>query len=157
MALRPKSIARIGIIAALYAAGTWALAPISYGPVQFRVSEALKPIALFWPGYAVAFMIGNFAANLMSPFGPWDWGVMALWDGMAAWSCWLVGKRSCLAGVVVQAVMISGGVSVFPLYFGGGVPIWLSLPPVLFSEIIILVMGYLLIWKRKDLRAMASS
>ena len=36
-----KLIAESAIIAALYAALTWIFAPISYGPIQFRISEIL--------------------------------------------------------------------------------------------------------------------
>ena len=36
-----KFIAESTMIAALYVVTTWLLAPISYGPIQFRISEAL--------------------------------------------------------------------------------------------------------------------
>ena len=37
------------IIAALYAAATVLIAPLSYGAVQFRLSEALTVISVFTP------------------------------------------------------------------------------------------------------------
>jgi uncharacterized membrane protein len=128
------------------------LAPISYGPLQFRMSEALKPIALFSPVYAGAFALGNFLANLASPFGFWDFGVMALVDGLAAWLCWFVGRRTEMGGVILQAVVISIGVSVFPLWLGGRMPIVVTLPFVLLSELLILPVAYRVIWRREDLR-----
>ena len=39
-----RRVARVAIIAALYAVFTWGIAPISYGPIQLRVSEALKVV-----------------------------------------------------------------------------------------------------------------
>ena len=44
-----KKIAISGMIAALYAALTVALSPLSFGPVQFRVAEALTILPFFMP------------------------------------------------------------------------------------------------------------
>ena len=46
-----QRLARTAIIAALYAVITLALAPISYGAVQFRVSEIMVLLAFFDPFY----------------------------------------------------------------------------------------------------------
>ena len=43
-------LAVMAVIAAAYAALTIVLAPISYGPVQFRVSEALTALPFLMPG-----------------------------------------------------------------------------------------------------------
>ena len=42
-------IAEIGVVAAAYAALTIYLAPVSYGPVQFRLAEVLKPLVIWEP------------------------------------------------------------------------------------------------------------
>ena len=52
------------VIAALYAALTIALAPISYGPLQFRVSEGLTPLPFLMPGSVLGIAIGCVLANL---------------------------------------------------------------------------------------------
>ena len=52
------------VIAALYAALTIALAPISYGPVQFRVSEVLTALPFLMPGSVLGITIGCVLANL---------------------------------------------------------------------------------------------
>lgn len=52
------------VIAALYAALTIALAPISYGPIQFRVSEALTALPFLMPGSVVGIAVGCVLANL---------------------------------------------------------------------------------------------
>ena len=52
------------VIAALYAALTIALAPISYGPVQFRVSEALTALPFLMPGSILGIALGCVFANL---------------------------------------------------------------------------------------------
>ncbi|HEX6988582.1 MAG TPA: QueT transporter family protein, partial [Bacillota bacterium] len=43
-----RSITRAGLIAATYAVITIALAPISYGPIQVRLSEALTLLPFYW-------------------------------------------------------------------------------------------------------------
>ncbi len=58
------SLAVVGLIAAAYAALTILLAPISYGPIQFRVSEALTVLPFLMPGTVWGVFIGCLLANL---------------------------------------------------------------------------------------------
>lgn len=67
-----KFLAESAIIAALYAALTWLFAPISYGSVQFRISEVLVLLVVFNPKYAVALIIGCFVSNITSSLGWYD-------------------------------------------------------------------------------------
>lgn len=54
------------IVAAAYAALTMALAPISYGAIQFRVSEALCILPFFIPSTAWGLFAGCAIANIMT-------------------------------------------------------------------------------------------
>lgn len=147
MATRTRVIVYAGLAAAAYVVATIALAPLSYGPLQFRVSELLKPLALVHPLFAVAFFVGNGLANLTSPFGAWDFAAMPFVDCAAALLCWSL-RRAPLVGLIVQAIVISVGVAVFPLYMGGGIPIWPTVIWVAASELILLLSGYLVIWRK---------
>jgi uncharacterized membrane protein len=147
MATRTRVIVYAGLAAAAYVVATIALAPFSYGPVQFRVSELLKPLALVHPLFAVSFLVGNGLANLGSPFGAWDFVAMPFVDCGAALLCWSL-RRVPVVGLVVQAVVISAGVAVFPLHMGGGIPVWPTVAWVLFSELILLLVGYFIIWRK---------
>ena len=60
------SLAASAAVGAVYAALTLILAPISYGPVQFRVSEALCVLPLFIPGTAWGLFVGCALANLLT-------------------------------------------------------------------------------------------
>jgi len=60
------------IIAALYAAATVLISPISYGAVQFRLSEALTVLSVFTPAAVPGLTVGCIIANLASPYGIWD-------------------------------------------------------------------------------------
>lgn len=65
--MRKNSLRRIvygGIIAALYIALTLGFAPISFGALQFRVSEALTVLPFFMPEAVWGLGIGCFISNL---------------------------------------------------------------------------------------------
>ena len=59
----------IGTTAAIYAVMTVAMAPISYGAVQLRLSEVMTLLAFVDPVFIPGLVLGNFIANLFSPFG----------------------------------------------------------------------------------------
>jgi uncharacterized membrane protein len=147
MGSKARIVVFVGLIAAAYVVLTLALAPISYGPVQFRVSELLKPLVLFNPYFAISFGIGTGMANLFSPFGAWDYIAMAIVDVVAAYMCWLLRKWVWFA-LVVQAIIISAGVAIFPLGFGGGFPPIETFIFVLIPELILLLVGYGIIWRK---------
>lgn len=60
---------RGALIAALYAALTILLAPISYGPVQCRVSEALTLLPFYLPEAVPGLFIGCVFANFIGGYG----------------------------------------------------------------------------------------
>lgn len=65
---RIRKIAISGTIGALYAALTIALSFIAYGPVQFRVAEALCILPFFAPYTSWGLFAGCLIANLVSPY-----------------------------------------------------------------------------------------
>lgn len=76
--LSVRRLAEGGLIAALYAALTLAVPPLSYGLAQFRVSEMLTVLPLFTPaavpGLAVGCVVSNLAGFAMGAnlAGAWD-------------------------------------------------------------------------------------
>jgi uncharacterized membrane protein len=68
--------ARVAVIAAVYAALTIAIAPLAYGEIQVRISDAMLILPLL-PGFGwdaiVGLTLGGFLGNLASPFGYIDW------------------------------------------------------------------------------------
>lgn len=59
-----RKLTAAAIVAAAYAALTIVLAPISYGAIQFRVSEALTVLPFFLPCTVWGLWIGCILANL---------------------------------------------------------------------------------------------
>ena len=62
--LTPRSLCMSAVIAALYAALTLLLAPISYGPIQLRLSEALTLLPMLLPQAVPGLFVGCLIANL---------------------------------------------------------------------------------------------
>ena len=60
------------VVGALYAALTMLLAPISYGNLQFRISEALCVLPVFFPYTSVGLFLGCALANTISTAGMLD-------------------------------------------------------------------------------------
>lgn len=72
MKLNIRRIAFVGVLAAAYAALTLATASLAYGPVQFRIAEALSVLCCFSPAAIFGMVIGCMAANLFSFVSAWD-------------------------------------------------------------------------------------
>lgn len=70
--LTPRDWLLTAAAAALYAALTIAFAPLSYGPVQVRLSECMVLLAFYHRKWIPGLTAGCFLANLASPFGAVD-------------------------------------------------------------------------------------
>ena len=57
---------KLAVVAAMYVALTVILAPISFGPIQFRISEVLVLLCFFKRDYCISLILGCFIANLFS-------------------------------------------------------------------------------------------
>ncbi|HAE41376.1 MAG TPA: QueT transporter family protein [Clostridiales bacterium] len=62
-------LVKSAIIAALYIAVTLVFQAVSYGQVQFRISEIFVLFAFIDPAYLFGLTLGCAVANLFSPFG----------------------------------------------------------------------------------------
>jgi uncharacterized membrane protein len=133
-----------GLVAASYAVITIALAPISYGPIQFRLAGLLKPLAIVSPVLGVGLSLGVGLANLTSPFGAWDFVIMPLVTLLAANIAWRL-RRWAWAAMVIQAAIVALGVAIFPLGLGGGIPVWPTVAFVFASECTLYLAGYALL------------
>lgn len=64
-----SKLVKNAIVAVLYVVLTLAIAPFSYGAVQFRFSEILLILMLVNSTYAPGLIIGCMIANMFSPLG----------------------------------------------------------------------------------------
>lgn len=76
--LRTQRLTQGAMIAAIYAALTWAqailppTANLTYGPVQFRISEALTILPVFTPAAVPGLALGCLLSNIFSGYGAAD-------------------------------------------------------------------------------------
>ena len=64
-----RSMCLAAVIAALYAALTLGFQAISYGAVQFRVSEAMTLLPVLFPEAVPGLAVGCLISNLFNPLG----------------------------------------------------------------------------------------
>lgn len=114
MNIKLRKILISATIAGIYAALTLAFMPISFGPVNFRISEALTLLPFFSP-YAVAGVtLGCLISNLLSPYGILDMVFGTLATFIAALLTYYIGKSNLkfkkllapLPPVIVNAVIV---------------------------------------------------
>ena len=103
-----------GIIAALYVVLTYFLAPISYGPVQARISEVLTIFPIFSGATIPGVALGCVISNIINPenLGPVDIIGGTLATIIAGVFSYLIGKKNKWLGIIPPVVangLIVGG------------------------------------------------
>ena len=103
-----RQIAFSGVLAAVYAAVTIATASFAYGPIQFRIAEALAVLCCFEPTAVIGITLGCFIANIFSTVGPLDMAVGTLATLIAALCMvrWRKPWQMILPNVISNGVLI---------------------------------------------------
>lgn len=121
MKISVRKMASAAVIAAVYAGLTMFLAPISYGPIQFRISEALCILPFFFPFSTWGLFIGCILANLLSAYGAIDVVFGSLATLLAAVTTMMIGKRShgkvaaavaCLPPVIFNGLLVGAAIAI---------------------------------------------
>ncbi|MBD5559144.1 MAG: QueT transporter family protein [Clostridia bacterium] len=125
---RTRYIAEVGVIAALYAALTIVVAPISYGPLQIRISEALCVLPYFTGAAVPGLFIGCLIANgigivLGSSLGLMDVIVGSLTTLAAAY---VTSKIHTKGLVPLPAVLFNAALVPWTLQVMLGLPYWFN-------------------------------
>ncbi|MEA4876924.1 QueT transporter family protein [Aminobacterium sp. MB27-C1] len=145
--LTVKNIVIASLIAAIYATTTILLAPISYGPIQVRVAEALTLLPYLWPQAIPGLFIGCLISNFAGGFGLID----VVFGSLATLLAALVTSRmpnpylAALPPVIFNALIVGGYLSVLAkmpflytaMYVGLGEIIacgFLGIPLIIFLE-----------------------
>ncbi len=96
------------VIAALYVVLTLVFAPISFGPVQVRIAEALAILPLFTPAAVPGLFVGCLIANFMGEGVIWDVVFGSLATLIGAWggyklrsNRWLVPAPTVIANTLI--------------------------------------------------------
>src|SRR3712207_2302354 len=148
-----RRVAVAGVVGALYVVLSLAVAPVAFGPLQFRVGEALKPLVIRYPATIPAFGIGTVIINLFSPFaGILELAFMPLVDMAGGALCWYVARRIGGGGgtylaSLLYALFTAAGVGLV-LTVVAGLPYLASFASVAVSETILLLAGNALLVRR---------
>ena len=116
-----RSMCISAVIAALYAALTLGFQAISYGPVQFRVSEALTLLPVLFPEAVPGLAVGCLISNLFNPMGATVYDVVfgtlatllaAILTQRIRGSIWLRALPPVLCNAVIIGLVITYGYGV---------------------------------------------
>ena len=146
-------VAVAGVVGALYVVLSLLVAPLAFGPVQFRLGEVLKPLVIKYPATIPAFAVGVGLVNLFSPVaGGLELVLMPLVNLAGGGLCWFVARRiGGLVGTYVAsalfALVIAAGVATV-LHFAAGLPYLVAFGSVAVSELVLLLVGNAVLVRR---------
>ena len=97
-------------IAAIYVALTMAFQPISFGPVQFRISEALCILPFFTPAAIPGLFVGCFLSNLFCGAAGLDIVFGSLATLIGAVGSYYLGKKNkwlvCVPPILSNTIIV---------------------------------------------------
>ncbi len=111
-------ITQAAVIAAVYAVLTVVFAPISYGPAQIRIAEALSILPMFTPAAVPGLFIGCLTANILGGAVILDIVFGSLATLIGAWLGYLLRNNRWL--VPLPAVIANALIIPYVLKYGYG-------------------------------------
>ena len=148
-----RRVAVAGVVGALYVVLSLLVAPLAYGPLQFRLGEVLKPLVIKYPATIPAFAVGVGIVNLFSPqAGGLELILMPIVNLIGGALCWVLARRiGAVVGTYVAslifALLIAAGVATV-LHLAAGLPYLLAFGSVVVSEIVLLLLGNAVLVRR---------
>ena len=134
-----RRIATIGVVAAIYVVITVAGGNLSYGAIQFRISEALMLLCFFNKDYIVSLTLGCLIANIFSTVGLIDTIVGTSATLIAGVLMYLFRKEGSTVRMIICSlfpVIANAFLVGAELYYVCKLPFWLSAGEVAFGEFV---------------------
>ena len=159
-----RTIVYTGVVAALYVVLTLPFAQVAYGPVQFRMAEALTILPVFGLRFIPGVSLGCLIANVLNPgsLGLVDIIFGTLATVIAGFGSRWIGKKKDVLGIIPPIIangLIVGFYLPFLLVDEGssvkGSAILISMGEVALSEAVVMVLiglPLLLVIKRTSLK-----
>lgn len=149
---RVAEITKTALVSALYVAMTLLVSPVAFGPIQFRISEALNFLGLYNIRYVWAITIGCFIVNMAN--GPVDMIVgtfhtlvsLLLSRKIGEWASEKFANEKRKPLVIKHIVMIlvftfTMFIIAAMLYFAFDAPFWYSYLTLALSELIVMTLS----------------
>ncbi len=140
--LSTRSLCVSAVIAALYAALTILLAPISYGSIQCRISEAMTLLPMVLPQAIPGLFVGCLIANLYTGMLT-DIIFGSLTTLLAAIGTYLLRKKPILAAAC--PVIANGVIVGLVLSLSFKLPVALTMAEVAIGESVAVLIGFALL------------
>lgn len=150
-----QGIAKTALVTALYVTLTMIVSPISFGPIQFRISEGLNYLGLFHKRYVTAISLGVIIVNAMfsTPLdvivGTFHTVISLLIARFLADKMGTLFKKERLARFITMAVVFSLTMFIIAwmLYYIEAVPFfWETYLTLAISELIAMILGGLIVY-----------
>lgn len=139
--INTKLLVVTALIAAVYVVMTLAIAPLSFGFIQMRISEVLVLLAFIDKRYVPGLILGCFIANLFSPFGMMD---VVFGTACTAAALWGITHSKTLFGASLWPVFCNSFIGV-ELYLLGECPLIFGMVTVAVGEFLaVSCLGYVL-------------
>lgn len=140
-----EKLVKTALIAAIYALLTIILAPISYGPLQFRISEILVLLAFIDPIYIAGLTLGCLLANLFGGIGIMDlvFGTLATFLSVSAISLTAKFIKHRLTSLIISSLwptIFNGIIIGWILNYVSGAPLILTMFQVAIGEFVVVTL-----------------
>lgn len=128
-----KFIVKAGIVAAIYAVLTIIFRELSYGPVQYRIADAMTILPIFMPEAIPGLAVGCFIANIVGGYGLADVIFGSLVTLAAAYLTSRIANKyfAILPPIIMNAVFVSIWIS-----RAAHIPYWMCVGTIGFGEFI---------------------
>ncbi|SCJ99195.1 Queuosine precursor ECF transporter S component QueT [uncultured Clostridium sp.] len=140
-----KRIVVTGVIAAIYTVLTLILAPISFGPVQFRLSEIMVLLAFVDPLYIIGLTLGCLISNMLGGFGIMDivFGSLATFMSCVAmyWTRNVIkNAKTSLLVASIWPTVFNGAIIGWMLHVTINVPMFITMIQVALGEFVVVTL-----------------
>ena len=139
-----RELIRVAIVAAIYVAITLLFYPLSYGAIQFRISECLVLLTFFNKKYGIGVTFGVLIANFFNPQFAWIDCIFGTLSTAIAVLLICITKKLFIASLWP---VLTSFIIVLEIWFfvDKSTPIWLLMIQIMGSMLIIeSVIGYFL-------------
>ena len=142
MKLTTRRLVRGALIAALYAVLCMAFFSISYGDVQFRISEALTVLPILMPEAIPGLFVGCLLSNVLGGYGVMDIVFGSLATLLASLATYFMRRLPAWIAVLPVVVVNALVLGYFTLHLAAGLPFWPSALSVGLGEaVVVYVLG----------------
>lgn len=136
--MKTNDLVKNSFVAAIYVVLTVVIVPhLSFGAIQYRISEVLLILVLFNRKYWLGLIVGTFISNLFSPLGVIDWVVGTGASAISIYLMLLFKKNLFLS--LMMPVIVNGLLVGLELNFVFDLPIVLTALQVGFGELVVVV------------------